>query len=613
MSTSIRNNVNGNEPIKAKQYAERERRVSTLSRSDAIQSYHPIKQTSNPEHPRIYERGHVHSRSWNVESGERASPPRQQQADFQYYQMNEVYPSDRPYIPTINEPQIHLGVRQFHRQAKSFDERGIPARDARRMSMDRRTMSEAERTFGRQNTAQHLHPETPVAAACQSLWAAKGHLEELHALGISDPSSASTSFESNTDNSPAAGSGESKIRDEGADKKRLQYKSSKKFRRRITVHSPVQSPTRRSSHESDASRELRNLFLRRGSGLDSRKTSESTALGDRRSSIFDDELRRKSRDLVDFNRDRRRHSRDLFYDRDLDARYASNERRNPISRRPSDIRDFYAVHNTIRQQRRNSRDVFYSLQERRLSRELPERPMFVDSQDTLTRRNSRGIDDRRSSRNMEPLYERSERSERQRRRSSFIRHAAVSHDTNFWHQAESSNAKDSRSLFLRRKFLSTAAVSSLDSTNSTESSAPEAIFASSVDSAGSDLEHRRLSLLNRVPTGSMPLMISRALPVMNPAQNAQRQRLRNRDYSVDAQSDTLFREWSRVDPAYEEQAAVREHPVQRGRLDRGASVDQNSLRSNNRQRAYSRQMTANPSGNVMVPFICYPDEANCSR
>ncbi|VDP47824.1 unnamed protein product [Heligmosomoides polygyrus] len=67
--------------------------------------------------------------------------------------------------------------------------------------------------------------KTPVAAACQSLWAAKGHLEELHALGISDPSSASTSFESNTDNSPAAGSGESKAREGGADKKRLQYNS----------------------------------------------------------------------------------------------------------------------------------------------------------------------------------------------------------------------------------------------------------------------------------------------------------------------------------------------------------------------------------------------------
>ncbi|KJH49190.1 hypothetical protein DICVIV_04691 [Dictyocaulus viviparus] len=106
----------------------------------------------------------------------------------------------------------------------------------------------------RQNTVQHLQPETSVAAACQSLWAAKGHLEELQALGISDPSSASTSFESNTDNSPSAGNPDTKavqgISDpssastsfesntdnspsagnpdtkavQGADKKRLQYR-----------------------------------------------------------------------------------------------------------------------------------------------------------------------------------------------------------------------------------------------------------------------------------------------------------------------------------------------------------------------------------------------------
>ncbi|VDM71156.1 unnamed protein product [Strongylus vulgaris] len=89
------------------------------------------------------------------------------------------------------------------------------------MSMDRRTVSETTR----QNTAQHLQPETSVAAACQSLWAAKGHLEELHALGISDPSSASTSFESNTDNSPAPGHlPTGKPREEAAEKKRLQYK-----------------------------------------------------------------------------------------------------------------------------------------------------------------------------------------------------------------------------------------------------------------------------------------------------------------------------------------------------------------------------------------------------
>ncbi|ETN85361.1 hypothetical protein NECAME_16801 [Necator americanus] len=138
-----------------------------------------------------------------------------------------------------------------------------------------------------------------------------------------------------------------------------------------------------------------------------------------------------------------------------------------------------------------------------------------------------------------------------------------------------------RSLFLRRKFLSTAAVSSLDSTNSTESSAPEAIFASSVDSAGSDLEHRRLSLMNRLPTGSAPHLMSRQAPSSaNPPANTQRRRFRNRDYSVDAQSDSLFREWSRVDPAYEERD-TRDHRDQREprrRLERGASEDQSASR-----------------------------------
>ncbi|KAK6024618.1 hypothetical protein OSTOST_09568 [Ostertagia ostertagi] len=209
-----------------KQYADRARRLSTLSRSDAIQQGgYPIKQYSNPlpENRRIYERDHNHSRSWNVETGHPVSPPPTQPNDYQYYQMNDVYPPERQYVPTINEPQVHLGVRQFHRQAKSFDDR-TGGRDMRRMSMDRRTVSDT-----RQQTAQLLQPEvksfqTSVAAACQSLWAAKGHLEELHALGISDPSSASTSFESNTDNSPATGSGETKTREEPAHKKRLQYK-----------------------------------------------------------------------------------------------------------------------------------------------------------------------------------------------------------------------------------------------------------------------------------------------------------------------------------------------------------------------------------------------------
>lgn len=38
--------------------------------------------------------------------------------------------------------------------------------------------------------------QNPVSAECQTLWDHRGHLEQLSALGISDPSSNSTSFES---------------------------------------------------------------------------------------------------------------------------------------------------------------------------------------------------------------------------------------------------------------------------------------------------------------------------------------------------------------------------------------------------------------------------------
>ncbi|KAK6733589.1 hypothetical protein RB195_017378 [Necator americanus] len=560
-----------------------------------------------------------------------------------HYEANEVYPQDRPYIPVINEPPGHLGVRQFHRQAKSFDERGEPPRQNRRMSMDRRTLSEAERSAARQHTAQLLQPETPVVAACQSLWAAKGHLEELHALGISDPSSASTSFESNTDNSPASANPESKGREEGADKKRLQYNppsrkvsveipavtvsrhryketKSNQFRRRVED----ESPALRSSRESVASRELRDLFNRRGSQqVDSRKTSGTSVLGDRRpstrdsrrASLFSGDLQRETRDLRDFNRDRRRSSRNLFYDRDFDSRHSSIVRRRSGSRKqPQDLPNFFTRRESRNyRDRRNSNDVVYGVQSRRFSRELPEIPTFEISEAT-SRRNSRAYNDGRFPRDMSPLYERNENRERNRRRSSFIRHVAVSHDANFFGRDDLPD-RDARSLFLRRKFLSTAAVSSLDSTNSTESSAPEAIFASSVDSAGSDLEHRRLSLMNRLPTGSAPHLMSRQAPSSaNPPANTQRRRFRNRDYSVDAQSDSLFREWSRVDPAYEERD-TRDHRDQREprrRLERGASEDQSASRPV-RARAYSRQLTVNPGGNVMVPFICYPDEVNCSR
>ncbi|KIH61790.1 hypothetical protein ANCDUO_07932 [Ancylostoma duodenale] len=267
--------------------------------------------------------------------------------------------------------------------------------------------------------------------------------------------------------------------------------ASDQFHRRVENTSPA----RRSSHESDASRELRELFSRRSSQMvDSRKTSRSSAVvGDRRpsrdsrrDSIFDNLTRRPSRDLRDFNRDRRRYSRDLFYDRDrdldsrrssgdrresqprrqsqdirdfymrrgscgdsdrrdwrdepsdgrdFDSRRSSTDRRGSQSRRPSqDARDFYMYRDN--RARRSSRDFVYGVQSRKVSRELPMVPT-VEVSEVQSRRNSRMYDDRRFSRDMSPLYERNENHERRRRRSSFIRHVAVSHDANFWAREQS--------------------------------------------------------------------------------------------------------------------------------------------------------------------------------
>ncbi|KAJ1371102.1 hypothetical protein KIN20_032981 [Parelaphostrongylus tenuis] len=305
---------------------------------------------------------------------------------------------------------------------------------------------------------------------------------------------------------------------------------------------------------------------------------------------FDRHSRRASCDIQEFNRERRRRSHDSFYGRRKES----------------------SSHSNIPQFRKYSHNIVSGTSTRRLSREIPMQPIF-EQKHVTTRRHSRVID--------EPLrhYEGSshERSrnywKHERRHGSRIQHAKSSDYPNFWLRNESPDLEESRSLLLRRKFLSTAAVSSLDSTNSTESSAPDAMFVSSVDSGGSDLEHRRLSLMNRISTGSVPQIMSRPPPWVNePSNSQQRRRLNDRDYSVDEQSDTLFREWSRVDPAYEERD-VRVHRQPRRQLNRGVSENHSPLRVD-RQRPYTRQFSVNPrSSNVMVPLIRYPDEDNCSR
>uniref|UniRef100_A0A8R1I8M8 Uncharacterized protein n=1 Tax=Caenorhabditis japonica TaxID=281687 RepID=A0A8R1I8M8_CAEJA len=155
---------------------------------------------------RIYERGHAHSRSWNPE-GQPSPPPLLNPNPYRFFEPQLIMPKRstaevqnlrRIDVPIINEPPTatpHLHERRrshvMPRQAKSFENRPVE----RRIALD-------NRSYTLQSAAEVEKEE--VSAACQSLWAAKGHLEQLDALGISEPSSVSTSFESNTDSQVTA-------------------------------------------------------------------------------------------------------------------------------------------------------------------------------------------------------------------------------------------------------------------------------------------------------------------------------------------------------------------------------------------------------------------------
>ncbi|EGT40930.1 hypothetical protein CAEBREN_13142 [Caenorhabditis brenneri] len=342
--------------------------MSHFARSNAVHyaaAPPPRKQVSSPlpEVPRrIYERGHAHSRSWNP--GAQPSPPplldpnpyRQFYEPIIQKRSNAQDVVDDPYIlqvsnsrrlevPIIQEPQSPTPLlserRRSHvvvqRQAKSFETNPVE----RRHQLDHRSYTlEAQRE--------------EVSAACQSLWAAKGHLEQLDALGISEPSSVSTSFESNT-------------------------------------------------------------------------SSQVTA----------DTVERQSNQVA-----------------------------------------------------KAKRTVF-------------------------------------------------------------------------------------KNLLLQRQFLSTAAVSSMESNNSTDDS--DQRFSNSFDSTRSELERRRLSLLNQADANSSDEACSST------------QRINNRDYSVDMRSDSLFREWSRVDPAYD--------PLDR-RLQRGHTVDHSAM---NQPRHFQRQFSLATSPIAQTP------------
>ncbi|CAI70420.1 uncharacterized protein CELE_Y48C3A.5 [Caenorhabditis elegans] len=198
--------------------------MSHFARSNAVHyaaAPPPRKQVSSPlpDFPRrIYERGHAHSRSWNP--GAQPSPPPlidpnpyrqfyepliQTRSTVQDVIIDDPYvlqvsSSRRLEVPTIQEPPAPPAMpserRRSHvvqRQAKSFETTS---------QMDRRPQPLSHRAYTL--ASSHEAEREEVSAACQSLWAAKGHLEQLDALGISEPSSVSTSFESNTDSQVTA-------------------------------------------------------------------------------------------------------------------------------------------------------------------------------------------------------------------------------------------------------------------------------------------------------------------------------------------------------------------------------------------------------------------------
>ncbi|KAF1765846.1 hypothetical protein GCK72_005799 [Caenorhabditis remanei] len=345
--------------------------MSHFARSNAVHyaaAPPPRKQISSPlpEIPRrIYDRGHAHSRSWNP--GAQPSPPplldpnpyrqfyepviqkrstAQDVVDDSY--VLQVSSSRRLEVPIIQEPPsptpLNSERRRSHvvqRQAKSFETNPVE----RRHPLD-------HRSYTLQSAVEAQREE--VSAACQSLWAAKGHLEQLDALGISEPSSVSTSFESNTD-------------------------------------------------------------------------SQATA--------------------------------------------------DTVERQASQVA-------------KAKRSVF-------------------------------------------------------------------------------------KNILLQRQFLSTAAVSSMESNNSTDDS--DQRFSNSFDSTRSELERRRLSLLNQADANSSDEACSSV------------QRINNRDYSVDLRSDSLFREWSRIDPAYD--------PLDR-RLQRGHTVDHSVM---NQPRHFQRQFSLATSPIAQTP------------
>uniref|UniRef100_A0AC34GVT4 Uncharacterized protein n=1 Tax=Panagrolaimus sp. ES5 TaxID=591445 RepID=A0AC34GVT4_9BILA len=231
------------------------RRASFLPRSEAIETPYPRKQNSSPlpQH-KIYERGHIYSRSWNAEFYDENEDREYRQRyaeelrieDPRRYYHSGGGGQSHPKFPSVPPPPFpapppvpsHMLVPPqitFTRQTKSFDSPNItpttgfdphssttlisPSSPSRYPSLERRSFSERERqqsinSLRRQPSNIIIQPASEVSRECQGLWQARNVLESHKifipqqnnnnniSTDLSDdgPTSAvSTSFESNTE------------------------------------------------------------------------------------------------------------------------------------------------------------------------------------------------------------------------------------------------------------------------------------------------------------------------------------------------------------------------------------------------------------------------------
>ncbi|KAI6194960.1 hypothetical protein M3Y96_01180400 [Aphelenchoides besseyi] len=199
------------------------RRGSYLYRSAAFEiNVTPKKQTSAPvpQNQRIYEPGHIYSRSWNAEGytdeeipPQLRSPPQpspvapqsyrdstqttsnfldynQQSIPYVRYTALPIPPAHARLVSTPRANMLSLPIIQ--RQAKSVEDywaaangespksstqrittRGVPS------PLEKRSMSETARQhLIRQETVQMLHPTNELSRQCQNLWQQRNHLAE---------------------------------------------------------------------------------------------------------------------------------------------------------------------------------------------------------------------------------------------------------------------------------------------------------------------------------------------------------------------------------------------------------------------------------------------------